>query len=68
MTQVPLFLTPRQAAERLTEAGLAISEDTVRRWARKGQIERVQLPGGEYRIHRDVIDALVPTPATEPAA
>ncbi len=67
MTQVALFLTPRQAAERLTKAGLPITEDTVRRWARKGQIDRVQLPGGEYRIHRDVVDALLST-AGAPAA
>ncbi|WP_431892737.1 excisionase family DNA-binding protein [Micromonospora haikouensis] len=67
MTQVPLFLTPRQAAERLTNAGLSITEDTVRRWARKGQIERVQLPGGEYRIHRDVVDGLLAS-TTVPAA
>lgn len=68
MTQVPLFLTPRQAAERLTKAGLPISEDTVRRWARKGQIDRLQLPGGEYRIHRDVVDGLLSGTAAAPAA
>ncbi|TCB97549.1 hypothetical protein E0H26_11555 [Micromonospora zingiberis] len=59
MTQDPLFLTPRQAAKRLAAAGLQITEDTVRRWARIGQIERIRTPSGQYLIHRDVVDGLL---------
>jgi excisionase family DNA binding protein len=36
---------------------LAVSQDTVRRWARKGRVQAVQLPGGHWIIHRDVITA-----------
>ncbi len=63
MTQVPLYLTPNQAAQRLTDAGLKISGDAVRRWCRRDQITAVKLPGGDYRIHVTVIDALLPAAA-----
>lgn len=63
MTQVPLYLTPNQAAQRLTDAGLKISGDAVRRWCRKDQIAAVKLPGGEYRINPADIDAFIGAPA-----
>lgn len=62
MTQDALYLTPSQAAECLTEAGLPITEDTVRRWAREGKVPALKLPGGTYRIHRtDVLNLLATT-------
>lgn len=61
MTQETLFLTPSQAAEYLTAAGLPITDDTVRRWAREGKVRVLKLPGGQYRIHRDDLDALLVT-------
>ncbi len=66
MTQVPLFLSPRQAAERLTAAGLPVTEDTVRRWAREDQVEALKLPSGYYRIRTSVIDAILDGSAPRP--
>lgn len=63
MTQVPLYLTPNQAAQRLTDSGMDIAGDTIRRWCRKGLISATRLPGGEYRIHVSTIDALLAAPA-----
>lgn len=59
MTQLPPFLTPRQAAEALTEAGISISEDAVRRWCRLGQISALKLPGGQYLIRREDAEAIL---------
>jgi len=39
---------------------LAVSADTVRRWARQGRVDAIQLPGGTWIFHRDVINK--PTP------
>lgn len=66
MTQEALYLTPRQVAELLTSAGIATTEDTTRRWARCGLINSIKMPGGQYRIKRDDVEALIkgePTPA-----
>lgn len=59
MTQLPPYLTPRQMATRLTEAGVPTTEDTVRRWAREKLIARIQLPGGQYRIHEDQVEQIL---------
>lgn len=44
------YLTPRQVAD-----ALHLSPETVRRWARTGKIRAVELPGGRWLIHRDVL-------------
>lgn len=59
MTQVPLYFTPREATDFLRDAGLPLTEDTVRRWCRAKQIDHVKLPGGSYRIQRAAIEALI---------
>lgn len=59
MTQLPPFLTPRQAAEALTEAGIPISEDAVRRWCRLGHIAAIKLPGGTFHVRGAAIEALL---------
>lgn len=59
MTQEHLFLTARQAAERLTRAGMPVSKDTVQRWCRDEKITAVTLPSGYYRIHVEVVDAIL---------
>ena len=66
MTQDTSFLTARQAAERLTEAGMPVAKDTVQRWCRDGKIASVRLPGGYYRLRVEDVDALLTVaPATE---
>lgn len=59
MTQEPPFLTVSQATERLNQAGLAVSRDTVQRWCRDGKINSQTLPSGYYRIPTDEIEAIV---------
>lgn len=66
MTQDVPFLTVPQVADRLAAAGLSFSASTVQRWCRKEQIERVKLPGGQYRIRASVVDAFIQNPATFP--
>lgn len=64
MTQDPPFLTVPQAAQRLSDAGLAYSASTVQRWCRDQKIENVKLPGGQYRIRTSVVDAFIADPGT----
>ncbi len=59
MTQDHLFLTVSQAAERLNQAGLSVSRDTVQRWCREKKIVSQTLPGGYYRIRTEEIDAIL---------
>jgi len=69
MTQLPSYLTPKQAADYLVEAGVSITEDAVRRWARDGKVPAITLPGGQYRIKREDIEAILSgTPAPAVAA
>lgn len=49
------YLTPTQVGQ-----ALAVSPETVRRWARTGRlrdlkIDTHELPGGRWLIHRDVL-------------
>jgi excisionase family DNA binding protein len=67
MPQETGFLTPRQAAERLTAAGLSVTGPTVQRWCRKNLIPRTETPGGHYRIPVEALDAILTTPPVEPA-
>jgi excisionase family DNA binding protein len=66
MTQDAPFLTVPEVAERLAKAGLNFSASTVQRWCRKELIERVKLPGGQYRVRASVVDAFIANPATFP--
>lgn len=59
MTQVSLYFTPRKAAEFLTEAGLSVTEDTVRRWAREDQITSIMMPGRQRRIPRAALERIL---------
>jgi excisionase family DNA binding protein len=46
------YLTPAEVGR-----ALAVSANTVRRWARMGRVDAIELPGGRWLIHRDVIKA-----------
>lgn len=63
MTQDASFLTARQAADRLTDAGMPVAKDTVQRWCREGKITAITLPGGHYRIRVEDVDAILTAPA-----
>jgi excisionase family DNA binding protein len=67
MTQDAPFLTVAQVAQRLTDAGLTYSASTVQRWCRDQKIERVKLPGGQYRIRTSVVDAFIADPGSFPS-
>ena len=48
---------------------LAVSPDTVRRWAKNGKISAVALPSGRFRFRRADIEALLlPTMPSAPSA
>ena len=59
MTQLPRYLTPREAADFLTAEGISITEDAVRRWCRDEKVPSITLPGGQYRIKREDVEALL---------
>lgn len=63
MTQDHTFLTAREAAERLTGAGMPVAKDTVQRWCREGKLAAITLPGGHYRIRAEDVDAILSAPA-----
>ena len=58
MSSVQPNLTASEAAERLTAAGIVVSEDTVRRWAKRGQLSAIELPSGRLLFRPEDIDAL----------
>lgn len=62
MTQDQSFLTARQAAERLTDAGVPVAKDTVQRWCREHKLPAITLPGGHYRIRAEDVDAILTSP------
>lgn len=59
MTQLPSYSTPRQVADYLTNEGVAVTEDAVRRWCREEKIPSITLPGGQYRIKREDAEAIL---------
>jgi predicted site-specific integrase-resolvase len=64
MTQPTRLLTPSQAAERLAEAGITVTEWAVRDWAKSGRLAFVRLPSGRFLFHPEDIDAIATaTPA-----
>lgn len=48
------FLTAEEVAALIRQ-----HPQTVRGWARDRRIPAVSLPGGQWRFHRDVIDAIM---------
>lgn len=64
MTQDAPFLTVSEVAQRLSDAGLSFSSSTVQRWCRDQKIDRVKLPGGQYRIRTSVVDAFIADPSS----
>lgn len=48
------LLTVKEVAGRLR-----VDDDTVRRWAKKGIIECLRLPGGGYRFTRTAFDRMI---------
>lgn len=61
MTQEPLFLTVRQATDRLNAAGVTVKKETVQRWCRDGKIKSRRMPGGQYMIRQADIDSILAT-------
>jgi len=59
MTPVTTYLTPAEAATWLCSAGVSVSEDTVRRWAKGGRLPAVRLPFGRMRIRQEDLEALI---------
>lgn len=59
MTQLPQYSTPKQVAEYLTSLGLSVTEDAVRRWCREGKVAALTMPGGQYRIRREDVEAIL---------
>lgn len=55
MTQ-PAMLTVAQVVDRLAEAGIDVTEEAVRNWARTGKIARVRLPSGRFFFRPEDID------------
>ena len=55
------FLTVDQVCQRLL-----IGPDAVRRWLRKGQMRGYRLPGGDWRIKPEDVDAVL-TPTSRKA-
>jgi excisionase family DNA binding protein len=54
MTQVPTLLTADEVAQVVRQ-----SPETVRRWARSGELKSVRLPGGRVRFRSADVDELI---------
>lgn len=63
MASEQTFLTTAEAAERLTEAGLPVTQRQVQRWVNKDQIAFTRLPNRRVHIPVSAVDALIPEPA-----
>lgn len=58
-SEQPTLLTAPQVAKRLD-----VSDETVRRWVKKGQIPHIKLPSGHTRFREeDIAELLRPTAA-----
>jgi len=54
------FMTARELAEFLTDAGLPVDAHRVRVWVHQGKIPATRLPGGHrYMIAREVAEAIL---------
>ena len=38
---------------------LSVDESTIRRWIHQGDLPAIQLPGGQYRIKRSVVENML---------
>lgn len=54
MPQLPRLYTTAEAAERL-----AVSTETLRRWAANGDIDSILLPSGQRRFKVEVVEAIL---------
>ena len=68
MTQPNLLLTAAQVVDRLAGAGIVVVEETVRQWARAGQIAVVRLPSGRFLFRPEDVDAIAIPHQPEPIA
>lgn len=59
MTQVDPRLTASQVAQRLTDAGIPCTDETVRQWANKGRLAFVELPSGRRWFRQSDVDAII---------
>lgn len=64
MSNAPRLLTVTEAQQRLADSGLAVTDETIRRWAIDGKVPAIRLPSGQYRFRAEDVDAVL----TEPAA
>jgi len=53
MSEVDIFLTPREAA-----AALGVSYPTIKQWILAGKIQTVKTPGGHHRIPQSALTPL----------
>lgn len=66
MTQQPAYITPPEAARRLTEAGVPVSAETLKRWVRQGKIRAYRAPSGHIRFRpEDVTPEALMTPVAQ---
>ena len=63
MASEQTFLTTAEVAERLSDAGLPVTQRQVQRWVSKDQIAHTRLPNGRVHIPVSAVDALIPQPA-----
>jgi len=62
-------LLPSEAVTYLSDRGLTISDETLRRWADKGQLRHLRLPSGQIRFRPEDLDELLtPVEPTEAAS
>lgn len=65
METTPVLL-PGEAAAYLTERGLSVSDETLRRWADKGKLRHLRLPSGQLRFRTADLDELLVPVDPEP--
>jgi excisionase family DNA binding protein len=69
VTTVPALLTTTEAAAYLTERGVRVSDETLRRWAKDEKVRHIRLPSGQVRFRPDDLEELAsPIEPTEAAS
>lgn len=62
-------LLPSEAVAYLADRGLVVADETLRRWADKGQLRHLRLPSGQIRFRpEDLDELLIPVGPNEPEA
>jgi predicted site-specific integrase-resolvase len=59
MTQPASLLTPGQVVEKLAAAGIEVSEESVRHWARTRKLPVVRLPSGRFYFRAEDVNAFL---------